>query len=633
MIVLWRKDLPWLLVLGLGGALALALSIAERGFLEVFVLPPHRLELAHWLAGSLGLVLGVVAVVWDDVLGTREYLRQRPIAASRLAWSPMLACVAVLALWAVLVPVLAWLFAALSSGIFAPTHWRGLPEIELTLAYAWPAAAIGTLCGALPVSPFVRLVAMAALVAVVGCGIDAAAHRENGTTAPVAFGALCGLGAAVLFAIGTHVRSWRHDPDRPWPAATRLVVGGMLVLVVGLASAGAVALGQHNALASLRRAYPEPVELDGRVVLARRTDDYQRWQPVDAQHAPVGDPVDRDGITPISSRWHGRLYRLELEAPRWHEWRGAGWFRRGASLLLDETGVAWIHDVDAGIHRTGIGAELQPLPRDCSMARLDVIGQAPGVQRTVVGHAETGGLWWLDAKSDRFEALPLPDGDRFVEFEREARERFVGGDAAPRIAELFDKGTSLQCVRGERGSYVLADAGWQRVELAVRDRRAVPAPRTLAIAGDDPLTFSISIAATDAAPAFSHDYAPRTAIERGFAAIAMGASLLRPALLQAASWLWSPRDAATSPWSDPLLAGGRRWWLLVACFGCAAGCVWHVRRWLRRWGADERTVRFWTVVVAGTGLVGVLVTEFCERPRAHARRVQAVPPPAPRIVT
>ena len=106
MRALWLKDRPWMLAMFLIGAIAMAVAVADQGFVDVFVLAPRRLEACFYVAGAAGLLLGAVAVLWDRLLGTREFLTQRPIGKRALAWSPLLACMVVLLAWQLMVPVL-----------------------------------------------------------------------------------------------------------------------------------------------------------------------------------------------------------------------------------------------------------------------------------------------------------------------------------------------------------------------------------------------------------------------------------------------------------------------------------------------------------------------------------------------
>lgn len=90
MNALQQKDWPWMRGMTGLGSIGLGLAVTEYDFLTLFVLGPYRLEVLFYMAACFGLLLGALAVLWDDLLGTREFLVQRPVSKEALARSPLL---------------------------------------------------------------------------------------------------------------------------------------------------------------------------------------------------------------------------------------------------------------------------------------------------------------------------------------------------------------------------------------------------------------------------------------------------------------------------------------------------------------------------------------------------------------
>ena len=109
---LLQKDGPWIAGFLVAGVLGLAAGIAAQSFMQVFVLGPNHVEAAFHVAWIAGLLLGLVAACWDEVLRTREFLEQRPLAAARVANARLAGCGVVLAAWFVGAPLGAWLWFA-----------------------------------------------------------------------------------------------------------------------------------------------------------------------------------------------------------------------------------------------------------------------------------------------------------------------------------------------------------------------------------------------------------------------------------------------------------------------------------------------------------------------------------------
>jgi hypothetical protein len=518
--------------------------------------------------------------------------------------------------------------------VFAFGHWRGVPDISATLAIAWPATAIGCLAAALPVTPILRLVVMAALCGIVGCSFDLLFSGHDAAYTKSDFVASCLGVALVLSVVAWFALRQRYDPDRSWSVSVRGVIGGLVLVAVTLTVSGLLSVSQYDGLRNVQRAYPRPALRDGQVVLARRLDvrGGWQWQPCDAEHRAVGVPL-ADADANVDMRWPGMPWKLEIEAPRWGGSGRMTWFRNGGSLLLDGDGHAWVFDHEArSVRRTGVGDAVTPLPPRSDMERVTIVGAGPGVQRTLIGNRDTGGLWQLDEDRERLEPVPLPDGDRFTSFADDRRER-IRGDAEllPLIESLFEPEDRVDYVRGANRTYVRHANGWRAVDVAESLRRSdrPEAERS----GSDMLVFTVTVPASGDRAAFRHDYAPRTGEELWLASWPMAASLARPPVLQLTSLLFGAPDGPSTAWNDPLIAGGKRWFLFVLCLGTGALAGFAVARVLRRRGADAATRRFWVVAALCTGPVGAFIAILCEPARAHAQRRAPSAPPAPRILS
>jgi hypothetical protein len=615
MNALLQKDRAWLLFLLAAGAAALAASLLEHSFLYAFVVSSGRLETLFYMAMSVGLLLGAVAACFDECLGTRELLAQRPVGPATIVRARIHACAVVLVGWFLLTPFSATLAFWLKDPQFEFGVFRQVPAHYATMTAAVSAAGIGFAAGSLPFSWWVRLPCAGAALLVTYSAIFWLAADERRDHDAWAWAALHVLAGVAFFAAGAVASRWRRDPDLPRVAATRAqVVGPWLVLAAALAC---VLLREFadNALARLRSEYPRAVVHDGRVVLV----DQEEWRGpmrlVDDLHRPTGITIDHDAARGLQHSLPGLGGQfVRIEAPRFGmPARSGGWVHE---IVIDNDGSVFMLG-KSGLRVVGRGAEQEPFAPGSRIATIAGDGSA------VVADAGTGALWRYDDGRGHFEPLPLPDGDRFVEFTRL--------DAQVQEA-VFPASNAREVVGGERGVYGVRDGRLQRVGEPRPRRGASDADQPVARVEGDVMSWRLVFDGQAGVAAWQHEFTPRTGTERGYAYTAMVLSLLRPPLLQATAAFLAPPDRRWHTFVDPLVVDGRRDWLVVSGIAAAMVFAWLVRRRLVRLGADRGTQRFWTVATLLLGPFAAAISVFAETERAWAVR-KPLAPRAPRIAS
>ena len=631
---LWLKDRPWILTFAIVGAMALALVTSDNGFLRLFVLGPHRLDNLFFCAGGTALVLGGVAVLWDDILGTREFLMQRPISRRSLFRSRMLASVAVLASWMVAIPLLTWLLAAWSIGIYDLSFWAGVPEILSTLQIVWPMCAIGFLAAAMPAPWWQRLVCATLLTVTVGMAIDRGTANPGGEVSPAWFAVACWLPAIVLFSLAAGLDAQRQDPDRPWSHRTRWLAGSALVVSLAYMVGGVARDAQTHSARSLLWEYPRIVRIDGAIRLASRSRDWNKLTVADENHVTIGEVRDSDDFARIEYDSQRIPELLQIEAPRFHRRRGLEARIPGGRVWIGHDGSAWLLDVERReVRRSGIGPDLAKFPDGLRPQNVDDVGEQLNRSVVVVGDQESGKLWRFDGKLGYFVAWPLPDGDRFedVPYLRLVEWRNATGEAPALLLELLTRHDQVSHLRGANASYLIKDGELVAVDVPRRNRGKRERLEGVRH-GNDPLVFSVEVPAHDDLPSFRHDFAPRTWAELGYAANAMALAAMRPPVTQVVSHLFTDDRSADAIWSDRVICGGKRTWLVLSGIALSVICALLMRRRLRRIGVTASACRFWVVATIVAGPVTAILPLFLESARNHAHPdVKA--PPAPRIVS
>jgi hypothetical protein len=625
-IALLRKDLPWLLGFLNAGAIALAIVLGSEPFVQVWTLPPSRLEgLFHagWIAGA---ALGLCAAVWDELFGTRDWLRHRPVSPRRLHGSRLLGCGFVLAGWFTVPVGVVWLLEAALGHNVDQLQPANLAEVWATLLPAVTATAIGLFAGTLPCGPLLRLLAGAAALLAVFTAIDSwtklAADRALDSLP--AFAALH-AGAAAAFALAGFASAGRDaDSDRPWPLQSLIAGGG--VALCGFALTGALVVGvvQLAFLDRLLVAYPQVVSAGGTLQLAVQSHEGGRnrvW-PVDGDHRRTG--AELQGTSNVA--WAGGdrgAMEPGFDAPRFHSARTSSWryscplFEDGRAFLVRDEGFTG----RVTVVPTGKGPAREPFTAD---ARVLDDRTASGAW---VAEPAAGALWRLDPAQQFFVPVPLPGGDRLLAVDsvrpdrEDPRRRLEVGEF---VYEL--RSAEHTALVGERGVYAIGGDAvapapeWMHEEARKRQRRGQRWERL----DPDVLSPRIAVRVEAGDARFEHQYAPRTATERAFAGLALGGSLLRPPALAALAHAFAPAGPQRDPLLDPLLAGGRRPLLLLGNLLAGASCAFLLRRRLR-----AARIRWWMAACLLLGPCALLAGRLVERARAWAPDPAAAVPPAP----
>ena len=618
----------------IAGGVGLGFAASQHDFVTMFVLGPRRLELLYYLAASCGIVLGALAILWDDLLGTREFLAQRPVTSDAMARSPLQACVVVLLSWMVIVPIFAWCMTAFWSGMYDLSYGAGFPEILATMMVAWPACAIGCVAAAMPAPWWLRLLLASTLTLSTALLISGVAATD-GVSSHLGFAFACIAVAAVLFAIAGFFNKQRQDPDRPWPVPTRIVGGVVLVLAFGhsLTALGREALS--NAVNTAQWEYPQIVRLDDKVGLAVRTKNWRNWVECDADHAVIGEPRPRADFVEIDYRAQRMRDVLEAEEPRFRDhFRDRVSLANRSDLYMHQDGRVWVRDRRRHqLHVTGVGPQHEKLPKGMELGYVDDVGKDPNQRSVIAEGADSGRLLRFDETAGHFVDLTLPDGDRFesVGYVREREAKPNVGEVSP-LAFLFVHDDSISFIRGKNDSYAMKDGELVAFEPPVREKATVATSVRGEVIGKDPLSFVVEVPAHDGLASFRHEFQPRTATERFYAGLGMTFSVIRPPLTQASCSLLCDDETAPGVFVDRLIAGGKRVWLLLLGFAVAGVGAWGIQRRLLRIGASDHARRFWVVASALVGPIAVLLAVLVETPRRHARP-NVVPAPAPRIVS
>ncbi|MBL8754821.1 MAG: hypothetical protein JNK15_16065 [Planctomycetes bacterium] len=633
MKALLGKDRQWIAMFGTGGIAAMVSVLCCYPFVREFVVARGEREALFHLAWSCGMGLGVTAASFDEMLGMREFLMQRALAAGDLLRARMVGCALVLASWFLLVPVVAYAAFFFIDPAWQFGHWQQIPTMWGTMVPAVSACALGLAAGSLPFAIPVRLLALGASFALsfsVVFWLERSAPAE--ATAWPWFVAGHFAIAALALGLAWFGRGVRYDADQPLaPQARRTAVLPLLALAMLVASFVLAAL-ESTAVDWLRNAWPRVVRDGERVVLATRPEWDEPWVVVDAEHRPTGERLDKGNS--IGRAGYGVFVDsfLRVEAPRTAMASSQGSHGMG-TVYVDADGSAYWQPFREPLRR------LAKSDRERDFAAGTVVGNLPrGPDRIgVLALAEPDGnaVFLFDPATAGFERVPLPDGDRFTRlryYHRDDRDA-----RAPAAGEVvLQSGENLVC--GEQADYVLRGTTLHRVAREVeRDTQSGPRIRTNTYDADL-LSFTIDFTVGEGGAPFQHRFVPRTFAERTYAALALALAAMRPPVLQAVSGcIDDPQHEGAHNTNrhwllDPMVAEGRRWWLVAVGIALAAALATAERRRLRRLGADPGTQRFWLGAILLLGPVGVLGSRLCERTRAYARPAIAVPVP-PRLAS
>jgi hypothetical protein len=626
-IALLRRDWPWLTFFLLSGVAALVAALGEERFESVWVMPTRRMDTLFHVGWIVGAALGVFAACYDDLLGTREYARHRPVPVARLHASRMLGCAAVLGGWLLLAPAVQWALEWVFGDYARLGRIAPLVDVWANLLPAGSACAVGWFAATLPCAPLLRLLFGGAVGFLLFALADLTTAND-GAVLP-AFVAVHAAGALLLALASLANAGHRADADRPWSPRVRSVGG--VVVALGLGGAGSLlvaAIADEN-MSGLALAAPRVVRMDGeyRLAIRERDDRSSWWTPVDAEHVATAPGVRRSAVE--REVWNrldvGRSRQPGFDAPQLRpreDSTGTVQLHGGLVYAIDYARPPSLTVVGKGTGKT-------PFAPD---TRLIAVG---AFRDSVHWIAEPGAteVWRLDESAQQTVRVPLPEGDRVVGVRSvqlpDERRQVVAGDLTYVLARA-----NAKIVIGERAAYEVRRDSIAPAPDWVQEQAQERGGRVEMLDGD-PLRPRIRVLDPNGEPVFEHAYAPRTAVERWYATLLWCTSAVRPPALQLASYLGGGGSRRISPLLDPLLAGGRRAVLLVLCCVVAAASGLAAARRLRRLGASARAQRGWLCAGLLLGPLGLLASLLVERRRAYAPAPEppAGAPAVPRILT
>jgi hypothetical protein len=642
MRALLRRDLSFAALLTVLGTVALATALAQEHFQEVWVFEPAWLQMTFHTAWAAGLVLGVVVALRDHWNGALDYIRHRPLSPAVLQLGRLTTAALVLVAWWVLAPAGAWLAELVGGSLVTAGRLDHWPLVFASMAPAASAAALAMLAARLPLAWWLRAV-VAAVLLLVGFPLCEQFAAVGDRHDPAVFTVLH-LGLAVLLgAVSVAFGHVERDPDRSW---TRRVPAWATAFVLAAGVAGGNLLLNGFGTGALRN-FAAVLPVIGKVgerheLLAfdgRNPGRSQRAHLLDAEHRRTGAMAEGE-ITDVVRLGRPRFRGPELKAPQFGP-------RLWSPLRIDRHGFAncLLLDRDDWTRRFcvfGRGDRVTPFHSGVRLVLVGADGYASGSESAVARHSliwavepEALEVFCFDPSRDEVRSVPMPDGQRIVA----VLEQEQGDPPA-----LAGWKVPSWLVRGERGVFAFTRDGLvpaeakavEAAELRQAARRARgerARQQTIEFPVADVLTPTVRVLDAAGAVRFEHAYAPRTALERTAYAMGLAPSLLRSPLLQVGAHLLADDvHFEVSVWVDPVVAEGRRSWLVFANCVVSGMFAAITRRRLRRAGADARTLRFWSIAVALTGLVGALLSEWLEASRAW-RVPQVSPAPAPRIHT
>ena len=642
MSALLKRDLSFAALLTLLGTVALTIALSQDHFDNVWVFEPSYLEATFYTAWVAGLVLGTIVAVRDRMNGVRDYIRHRPMSPAALQAGRLLTTVLVLAAWWVLSPIGSWLVELIGGSLVSAGQLSRYPLVFASMAPAASAAALAMFCARLPIAWWTQAFVAAALLFVIFPACDQLA-LTNEFHEPTVF-AFAHLAFAVLFALlSIAFAGVERDPDRSW---TRRVPRWATALVLAAGLAGGTLLMAWFATGLLRSflsTYPPICQVGDRYELlsleARSQGSSTRFHVVDHSHQRTG-VVRSNGEVADYPFWpHRRAFRdPEIDPPSFGPrlWGGLRVDRRGLANCLLRNAV----DYTQRYFVFGRGDAETPFRdglRLVAVGTNGTVSRAAPTLQSVIWAVEPGAdeLFRFEPIKNEIRAVRLPDGDRVVDIVEQERDD-------PMALASFREPTWL--VRGERGSYAFgpdglvvaapsAVAAVAKRESAQRVRRDAISRPEIEDVVVDVLAPTLRVVGLEGKVLFEHAYTPQTAMEKLGYATAVLPSLLHSPVLQLCAHVFAPDEPLSlSPFVDPVVAGGHRTWLVLAGCATSIGLALGSRRRLRRAGADARALRFWSVAVALTGLLGALLCEWFEPTRAW-RLPDAEPAPAPRIQT
>ncbi len=603
----------------------------ERGSARyAFVAPIPVPQWNQWVfAWVLGGAVGFFQVAYEEWSGSRPYLWHRSVSVGRVLVAKSLVAWVILFV-AVLFPGLAAYAALRWTAEFGPIlQVRRLVELGALCTAGVAAHGIAAWAATLPLSrSFQLIVAVACTLGFAGLsGLSLAFDwGEPDLRAAVFAAANVSLGIVALLLARARIL---HGTDPlastsarvNWGSAGLLLVftGGLVWLTLG----GLATRWQ----ARLLRRYPM-------IVL-----DAVPGPRLAIRHAGGGGQFLDDGATiPEGQDWmavwrpSGLLYMerfdvLDFFGGEWHvgqSWRSVedSWFRKSAyldrhtgelHLFRDPSQARWMEPLEP------VASEHVTCEHRFSPETEVLVTMPPGVPVVDPGDLS---LWTIERDPYRLAPAPLPDGQRFVEYQsRMYRQWALAGIRHP----------GWNSIVGEKGIYSWDEDGWKLVpdeDLA----DSIPAAEfdehrryEFSLRQGNGPTPSVSFRSIDTGGlAFEHRFAPDDAWSTALLAGIRTLRSLRAPLLALTSFLRDPREAEVREYTlaEPELYGRQRADLVAWNTLVAAVLAGFAFRRSQRTGATRRECIAWAVIVLATGLAGFL-TQWVFLPRTATVRVRA----------
>jgi hypothetical protein len=625
MTALLRKDALWLLGLGAAGIFIGLVVMVDQAGAALWYRPdplggfgPGSLVF-HWIAAT---VLGLCAGLIEETVRTHDYLRHRPVSHARLFWTRQLGGALVVLGWIVLLPGLHL------AGTLLFHHDRPLVEPDRFWTYVNQGSVglafygLGVLSAALVRRTLLAVVVAGALSLVMLAAFGLGFYASAKWSLPAASEWVIALGLGlVLTAVAGRLEREGRDLDRPVSRARLLATACSLVLV---AAAGAMFL--HVIQLDFRRDivndYPNIARRpDGKMVLMVEKGYIPSWA-TDDRHNRIEGSVE--GAEVLFQPHPPRERRDEPLASHGRIFKGV----RYQVVSCGIPGRCFVgSDGRLHVYRKRLGEDGPAIVQHVGKAtggtfssRAQPVGYWGRV--AVIADRQDGQIWRydLDGRGPAFEPVPLPGGDRFVE-----DITWPMSDARLLNNELF--GPGMTAVRGERGVYISEKGGFvvappPLVAAAARLERQRHRP-TATVELRGPVSFDVSVPASDGGPVFTHAYGPYGLADKAIYGEMLALSLLRPPVLSTISLafprtppaLGNPTDEDARILLDPLVMLGNHW-ILVAHLLVTGLLVGLTLRRLGRLGVPGARRAGWAVAVATLGPAAYVVCRACETARA-----------------
>jgi len=587
MLAMFRKQLRQASPAAVALSLIVMACIASSREFEITSSPRRdgAVALVAVLWGVFGLWLGFANFALEESRTTRLYWLHRGVAARRVFIAKTIAelLALALALCAVIAFDAAWTNTVIADRIVATPLYGRYLELVIASASAVLGHSIGSLCAHLR-RPMVARIGSAWFA---GCGavfLTSVWQRNLGD--PVLGNELAWLvamfgGAAVLYL--TAERAFRAGPDehRVPPQSARLSLNLFALSIGGAVGLLCVALLQKLAVVGALSSAPWVRQQDGVVVEASGRE--SRGSPdtrvlFDPVARPDAWPATREaddfrfgrgsGPFDFGDGWKS-IGNLSFEAgadaasPRYAAWIGA----RSGRVLVEELPLRESAASSPSAPQALVERRRRFLVQRADHKRfsrrllvLPSLG-ARDVQLLYDGDDSTLWSWSAEGGEPVLVRVELPSGDTPQ-----------GTDAAidPRLLALDSPytrwGDSTTVIRGQRARYRWTGSGFEAVErLEGRAWRSDPEPpRVVAIDVVDTDALEPAVVLREVATGrtlYEHDYAAPTLLN----AAARTTSVFRSPLGGVASFLDSSvrRPVDLELIKDPLLADGRRAWLLA----------------------------------------------------------------------